>query len=99
IISIADSIEAMTRTLKNPTPSRIEEMVNNAIKKKIIDGDLDNCELTLKELQIISQVFIRILTTMYHTRIEYPDSKELKTNEELRKQKKLEASSTELQKN
>ncbi|HPG29148.1 MAG TPA: HDIG domain-containing protein [bacterium] len=89
ILSMADSIEAMTRTLKNPTPARISDMVNNAIKKKINDGDLDNSELTLKEIKIISETFIKILTTMYHTRIEYPDEKEIKNNEELSKKKNV----------
>ncbi|MBP7652694.1 HDIG domain-containing protein [Candidatus Dependentiae bacterium] len=87
ILSMADTIEAMTRTLKNPTPARISDMVNNAIKKKINDGDLDNSELTLKEIKVISETFIKILTTMYHTRIEYPDEKEIKDNEELSKKK------------
>jgi len=87
ILSMADTIEAMTRSLKNPTPSRITEMVNNAIKKKILDGDLDGCELSLREIKIISDVFIRILTTMYHTRIEYPDEKEVKKNEEEQRKK------------
>jgi len=87
ILSLADTIEAMTRTLKNPTPARISELVNNAIKKKIMDGELDDSELTLKEINIISESFVRILTTMYHTRIEYPDEKELKSNEESLKKK------------
>ena len=87
ILSLADTIEAMTRTLKNPTPARISELVNNAIKKKIMDGELDDSELTLKEINLISESFVRILTTMYHTRIEYPDEKELKNNEETMKKK------------
>lgn len=87
ILSMADTIEAMTRTLKNPTQKRISEMVNNAIKKKILDGDLDGSELTLKEVKTISEVFIRILTTMYHSRIEYPDAEEIKKNEEEQKRR------------
>ncbi|MFH0791151.1 MAG: HDIG domain-containing metalloprotein [Candidatus Omnitrophota bacterium] len=73
IVLLADSVEAATRTLKEPTPAKIEETVHKIINNKFIDGQLDECELTLKDLERISSVFIRILTGIYHTRVTYPE--------------------------
>jgi putative nucleotidyltransferase with HDIG domain len=74
IVMLADSIEAATRTLEEPTPARIEEMVRKIINNKFIDGQLDECELTLKDLEKIASSFIRVLSAMYHSRIKYPAS-------------------------
>lgn len=74
IVHLADSIEAATRTLEEPTPSRIEEMVRKIINNKFIDGQLDECELTLKDIEKIASTFIRTLSTMYHSRIKYPSA-------------------------
>lgn len=73
IVLLADSVEAATRTLKEPTPAKIEETVHKIINNKFIDGQLDECELTLKDLEKISSIFIRILTGIYHTRVTYPE--------------------------
>lgn len=79
IVHLADSVEAASRTLKNPTPANLEELVRRIINNKFIDGQLDECELTLKDLNIIASTFTKVLTGVYHTRIDYPDEKE-KTN-------------------
>ena len=71
---LADVIEAASRTLENPTHSRIQGLVQNMINKIFSDGQLDNCELTLKDLHNIAKSFIQILDGIYHNRIEYPDS-------------------------
>jgi membrane-associated HD superfamily phosphohydrolase len=73
IVLLADSVEAATRTLKEPSPSKIEEMVHKIINNKFIDGQLDECDLTLKDLEIIAAVFIRILSGIYHVRVSYPE--------------------------
>ncbi|MCX5697534.1 MAG: HDIG domain-containing protein [Candidatus Omnitrophica bacterium] len=73
IVLLADSAEAATRTLKEPTPSNIEELVHKVINNKFIDGQLDACDLTLKDLEQISAVFIHILGAIYHSRIIYPE--------------------------
>lgn len=73
IVLLADSVEAATRTLKDPTAVKIEETVHKIINNKFIDGQLDECDLTLKDIERISSVFIRILTGIYHTRITYPE--------------------------
>ncbi len=74
IVLLADSVEAATRTLKEPNPANIEEMVHKIINNKFIDGQLDECDLTLKELEKIAEVFIRILSGIYHNRITYPEN-------------------------
>lgn len=73
IVMLADASEATTRTLKNPTPQAIEQVVRRIIKDRLQDGQLDESDLTLKELDIIAQTFTRILTGVFHQRIEYPD--------------------------
>lgn len=72
-VLLADSVEAASRTLDDPTPSRIRGLVRKVINNKFIDGQLDECDLTLKDLEKISEVFIHILTGIFHTRVEYPE--------------------------
>jgi len=71
IVLLADSVEAATRSLKDPTPDKIEEMVHKIINNKFIDGQLDECDLTLKDIEKISNVFIKILSGIYHSRVSY----------------------------
>lgn len=73
IVLLADSVEAATRALKEPTAAKIKETVHQLINNKFIEGQLDECELTLKDLEKISTVFIRILGAIYHSRITYPE--------------------------
>ncbi|MES2854916.1 MAG: HDIG domain-containing metalloprotein, partial [Bdellovibrionota bacterium] len=72
LIMLADSIEAASRSLDEPTPSRLQNIVKNIIQRKFMDGQLDECNLTLKDLTIIEESFIRILIGIYHQRIDYP---------------------------
>jgi hypothetical protein len=74
VVMLADSVEAASRTLKEPTPANIEDLVYKIINNKFIDGQLDSCDLTLKDLEKISAEFIRILSGMYHSRINYPEN-------------------------
>ncbi len=74
IVLLADSVEAATRALKEPTPVNIKEVVHKIINNKFIDGQLDACDLTLKDIERISAIFIRILSGIYHGRITYPES-------------------------
>lgn len=73
IVLLADSVEAACRALLDPTPVRIESTVHKIINNKFIDGQLDECELTLKDLEKISAVFIHILSGIYHSRVGYPE--------------------------
>jgi len=72
IVLLADSVEAAARALKDPTLPKIGELVHKIINNKFIDGQLDECELTLKDLERISAVFIHILGAIYHGRVTYP---------------------------
>jgi hypothetical protein len=72
VVLLADSVEAATRSLKDPTPDKIAETVHKVINNKFIDGQLDECELTLKDIEKISSVFIKILNGIYHSRVNYP---------------------------
>lgn len=75
IIMLADSVEAAVRSINDPTKGKIEEMVNKIIKDKLNEGQLDNCELTLKEIDKIRESFIKVFMGIYHQRIEYPTDK------------------------
>ncbi|MCP3955370.1 MAG: HDIG domain-containing protein [Desulfobacterales bacterium] len=79
LVMLADVVEAASRTLENPTPSRIQGLVQTLINNIFSDGQLDHCELTLKDLHAIAKNFISILTGIHHHRIEYPE-KAGKTN-------------------
>ncbi len=74
IVLLADSVEAATRALKEPTAQNIEELVHKIVNNKFIDGQLDECTLTLKDLEKISNVFVRILAAIYHSRVSYPEA-------------------------
>ncbi len=73
IVMLADACEATSRTLKQPTQQAIEQVVRKIIKERLEDGQLDESNLTLKELDIIARTFVRVLTGMFHQRIEYPE--------------------------
>ncbi len=72
IVGLADTVEALSRTLEEPTPSRIDEMVREVVRKRFMEGELDESNLTLKDLERITQSFIRILNAIFHTRVNYP---------------------------
>lgn len=74
LVMLADVVEAASRTLSNPTPSRIQGLVQNLINKIFSDGQLDNCELTLKDLHNIAKSFNKILNGIHHHRIEYAEN-------------------------
>ncbi len=74
LVMLADVVEAASRTLENPTPARIQGLVQHLVNKIFSDGQLDHCELTLKDLHSIAKSFIKILTGIHHHRIEYSDT-------------------------
>ena len=69
---LAHSVEAATRALKQKSSARIEEVVHRIINNKFIDGQLEDCDLTLRDLSRISEAFLRELAGIYHSRVEYP---------------------------
>jgi putative nucleotidyltransferase with HDIG domain len=72
LVMLADIVEAACRSLNDPTPARIQGMVNRLINNVFSDGQLGQCELTLKDLHHIAKHFNQILATVHHRRIEYP---------------------------
>ncbi|MHC1726562.1 MAG: HD family phosphohydrolase [Syntrophobacteraceae bacterium] len=72
LVMLADVVEAACRSLSEPTPARIQGLVNRLINNIFSDGQLDECELTLKDLHQIAKHFNQILATIHHKRIEYP---------------------------
>lgn len=73
LIMLADAVEAASRTLTDPTPARIQGMVQKIINNIFIDGQLDECELTLKDMHNIAKSFNRVLGGIFHHRIDYPE--------------------------
>ncbi|MBN2089164.1 HDIG domain-containing protein [candidate division KSB1 bacterium] len=76
IVMLADIIEATSRTFKDPTVSRIKAMVNSIIHERFLQSELDDCPLTLSDLNRIGESFQKILIGIFHARIEYPDQED-----------------------
>ena len=75
IVMLADGVEASTRAMDDPTPNKLEKQIDKIIKDRLLDGQLDECDLTLKDLTKIKQSFLTILVGIHHHRIKYPDDK------------------------
>jgi Predicted membrane-associated HD superfamily hydrolase len=71
---LADACEAAVRSISKPNVNRIEATVRKIIRERLQDGQLDDCNLTLRDLKVIGDVFIRLLSSMFHSRIEYPEA-------------------------
>lgn len=80
LVLLGDVMEASSRTLTNPTPARIRNFVQERIERVVADGQLDSCALTLMDLNLIAESFTRILTGMFHHRIDYPAPPPRETN-------------------
>ncbi len=78
IIMLADTVEAVSRLLKEPSPGNIRSMVKRVTMDKFMSGELDECELTLNDLDKMNEAFIHVLTGIFHHRIEYPTTKDAK---------------------
>jgi len=74
LIMLADSCEAAVRSISKPNINRIEATVRKIIRERLQDGQLDDCNLTLRDLKAIGDVYIRLLSSMFHSRIEYPEA-------------------------
>ena len=75
ILLLADSVEAAVRSLKEKSPARIQQMVEDVVNKSFTEAQLDECDLTLRNLHDIAGAFTKILMGIYHQRIEYPKEK------------------------
>ncbi len=87
LLMLGDGIEAASRTLSEPTPDRIQGMVQKMINKVFASGELNESEITLKDLHLIAKTFIRVLNGIHHQRIAYAEPAE-KVSEKAQQQTK-----------
>lgn len=75
ILMLADAVEAAARTLTDPTPARVQGLVQRIVNTVFIEGELSECDLTLKDLHRIAKACVRVLTAVHHHRVDYPGYK------------------------
>ncbi|MBI5403588.1 MAG: HDIG domain-containing protein [Ignavibacteriae bacterium] len=73
IAMLADTVEASTKAIEDPSPKKLEEKIDEVIKSRFMEGELDECDLTLKDLTLIKKSFLKILIGIHHQRIKYPE--------------------------
>jgi putative nucleotidyltransferase with HDIG domain len=78
IVMICDAVEAAVRSMQRPTPGRVEGVIRKIIRDRLEDGQLDECDLTLQDLDVMVSAFMKTLKGIYHHRIEYPDLDKLR---------------------
>lgn len=77
LVMLADTVEASVRAASNRSTQSLEQLVERAINERVLEGQLDDCDLTLKDLETIKRSFTRQLQGVYHPRIEYPAPEDL----------------------
>ena len=77
VAMMADSIESATRVLQEPTPERVRDLVDGIIESKRQDGQLDEAPLTMRDITVLKDTFVTVLSGIYHHRIDYPTTKHL----------------------
>ncbi|MBC7856338.1 MAG: HDIG domain-containing protein [Pirellulaceae bacterium] len=73
VLMLADVVESASRALSDPTPARIESLVHDLAMKRLLDGQFDECGLTLQELRTMEDSLVKSLTAVYHGRVKYPE--------------------------
>ena len=73
VMMLADTVESASRALRDPAPARIEGLVKTVAKKKMDDGQFDECQITIEQLNTIAESLIKSLNAMYHARVKYPE--------------------------
>lgn len=82
VVMLADTVEAACHTLDKPTESRLQKFIDELVTKKAEAGQLDNSDLTFREITVIKETFVKILTGYYHSRIKYPNQKNIEDEQE-----------------
>jgi membrane-associated HD superfamily phosphohydrolase len=77
LVMLADTVEASVRAASNRSTQSLEQLVERAVNERLLEGELDECDLTLKDLEVIKRSFTKQLQGVYHPRIEYPTADEL----------------------
>ena len=91
IVMLADSVEASSRTLVDPTPARIRTHIETIVKGIYSEGQLDESDLTFRDLNKLIEQFVRIITGQFHQRIAYPESPKAKEKAESKAESRAEA--------
>lgn len=73
ILMLADGVEAAVRTIDEPTPQRIEDVIAGIVRRRLESGELDECPLTMRDLTAIKAAFRNVLVGVYHPRVKYPE--------------------------
>jgi len=73
IVMLADAVESMCRNLETVNENTLNQLIDEVIRKRFLEGQLDDSNLTLKDLNLIKQSFVETLLGFYHRRIEYPE--------------------------
>ncbi len=73
---LSDAVESATRSMADPNPARIESLVRQLSRKRLVDGQYDQCDMTFKELGLIEESMIKSMNAIYHGRIKYPGQKD-----------------------
>lgn len=76
VISIADSVEAAVRSMKEPSVEKIQKLIQAIIQDRVQDNQFDECDISLKELKVIEDALCETLNGIFHSRIEYPKEKQ-----------------------
>jgi putative nucleotidyltransferase with HDIG domain len=90
ILMLADAVESATRSMAEPTPSRIDALVRDLAAKRLLDGQFDDCDLSLKELRTVADSISKSVASIYHGRIAYPSDKKDKEEKKAEKSEKAE---------
>ena len=77
LVMLADTVEASVRAASNRSTQSLEQLVERAVNERLLEGELDDCDLTLRDLETIKRSFTKQLQGIYHPRIEYPEPGEL----------------------
>ena len=75
VLMLSDAVESASRSLTEPTPARISSLVHDLAMKRLLDGQFEDCGLTLEELRLIEHSLVKSLTAVYHGRVKYPDQR------------------------
>jgi putative nucleotidyltransferase with HDIG domain len=75
VLMLSDAAESASRALTEPTPARIQSLVHDLAMKRLLDGQFDECGLTLEELELVEESLVKSLTAVYHGRVKYPDQR------------------------
>ena len=78
VVMLCDGVEGAVRAMAEPTPNRIETVVSDIVRKRLSDGQFDECDLTFRELALIEKSLVKSLCGIYHSRIVYPEQEEEK---------------------